>query len=270
MDNLIRLMDKFIKDLWNGGLYYVTILIAIGVSIAISAISYGIQALLAPKPPPIYGPRLDDLGPSTTNTGRPIPKATGRNIVNGQVIWSTGLVETKNVEEVGGKGGGSATKVKTYTYSASVAIAVNDGEICGFNRILGNGAKTIWAQNLGANLTDVQIDELVEARYAEVYAEQLAIWLAVIDPVTGLPKYSANEADALANTEAIDGKALRIYTGTLTDTVGDPFAGTPPGAYSNNPMRVGLASLNSARRLLVKPHALAKSSIISSVTPAPL
>jgi hypothetical protein len=203
--------NRLIVEAWRGGLYSGGILISIGISLAISAISYGIQALLAPKPPPIVGPRLDDLGPPVSNPGRPIPNAKGRNQVNGQVIWATGLVETRHTEKVkGGKGLSKTQKIRTYTYSQSLAVAVNDGEISCFKRILGNAAKTIWSENNLVKLSGSEIDDLVAAEYTRVFDEQEAVWLAVIDPDTGLAKYTAAEADALADANATNAaQALR-------------------------------------------------------------
>jgi hypothetical protein len=170
-------------------------LIAIGISLAISAISYGIQALLAPKPPPQVGPRLDDLGNPTTNPGKQIPKATGRNITTGQLIWTTGLIETKHVDKVsGGKGGGGSQKVITYTYSISIALAFNDGEICGVQRILANGAKPIWSNKLLTVLTAAEITAAGQAEYDAVYADRYAYWIAQGESASTANKRAKSEA----------------------------------------------------------------------------
>ena len=178
-------------------------LVAIGISLAVSAISYGIQALLAPKPPPIVGPRLDDLGAPTTNPGKQIPFAVGQNIAPGQIIWSTGLVETEHVEKVsGGKGGGSSQKIKTYTYSTSLALAFNDGEICGVQRIIAGGSKVIWSAKIGETLTEAEINALVDARYDEVYAEQETYWGGQTDPATGGSRYTTGQVGDLSDANA--------------------------------------------------------------------
>jgi hypothetical protein len=70
--------------------------------------------------------------------GGAIPLAYGpQNRVAGNVIWSTGLIETKKEEE-GGKGGGGSSST-TYSYRASVALAVSGRPSQGINRIWANG-----------------------------------------------------------------------------------------------------------------------------------
>ncbi len=218
----LRITDAYL-DLWRreAGLLDPATMVAIGISLAISAISYGIMALLAPKPPPVVGPRLDDLGQPTTNPGRPIPKATGRNITSAQIIWSTGLVETQHTDKVkGGKGGGKSVKVVSYTYSTSLAIAFNDGEICGVNRIIANGSKVIWSKRIGEGLTKSEIDTQVTAKYDEVFAEQTTLWTAVVDLATGLAKYTATEVEALADANANnESKQLRNQLESANDDV---------------------------------------------------
>jgi len=202
----LRITDAYL-DLWRreAGILATTTLIAMGISLAISAVSYGIQALLAPKPPPVVGPRLDDLGQPTTNPGRPIPKATGRNITSAQIIWSTGLKETRNTEKVkGGKGGGKSTKVVTFTYSTSLAIAFNDGEICGVERLIANGSKVIWSNRIGTSLTTTDIDAQVQAKYDAVFTAQSTFWAAVVDGETGGLKYTAAQVTKLANRDALN------------------------------------------------------------------
>lgn len=80
------------------------------------------------------GPRLDDLSVSASTYGSPIPLLYGpQNRVSGNIIWSTGLIETK--EKEGGKGGPSVT---TYSYRVSLAMALGEGPLNGIKRIWGN------------------------------------------------------------------------------------------------------------------------------------
>lgn len=72
------------------------------------------------------GPRLNDLTVTASTYGKAIPIGYGTFRAAGNVIWSTGLIETKEEEDVGGKGGPSATYI-TYTYSASFAVAFCEG-----------------------------------------------------------------------------------------------------------------------------------------------
>ena len=84
------------------------------------------------------GPRLQDLTVQVSSYGQPIPEIFGAYRVAGNVIWTTGLVETSSTSsgDSGGKGGGGGGGDETtYTYSVSFAVALCEGEIAGFGRI---------------------------------------------------------------------------------------------------------------------------------------
>lgn len=92
------------------------------------------NALFAPNTTlaPQEGPRLSDLSVSSSAYGAPIPIAYGTMRMGGNMIWSTGLIETENTETVtqeGGKGGGGSVSqtITTYTYRASFALAFGEG-----------------------------------------------------------------------------------------------------------------------------------------------
>lgn len=85
------------------------------------------------------GPRLNDLSVTASTYGRPLPLLYGpENRIAGNVIWSTGLIETKKKTKQGGKGGPSVT-VTEYSYRASFAVAVAEGTI--------RRVRKVWANN---------------------------------------------------------------------------------------------------------------------------
>ena len=87
-------------------------------------IGSAIGAMIDYKPPPdVEGPRLTDLKVTSSAYGSVIPILYGTARLNGNVIWSTDIIETKNEEEFGGKGGGGQ-KVTSYTYAISMAIGL--------------------------------------------------------------------------------------------------------------------------------------------------
>jgi Putative phage tail protein len=97
------------------------------------------QALFAPTIKS-EGPRLGDLSVQASSYGNPIPRVFGaENRISGNVIWSTGLVETKSTKTQGGKGGGPKTKTTTYTYHVDCAIALCRGQIGSVKRIWADG-----------------------------------------------------------------------------------------------------------------------------------
>ena len=88
------------------------------------------------------GPRLADLAVQASSYGQPIPRLWGTGRIAGNLIWSTGLIETKTTTKQGGKGGGAKTTTTTYSYHVDCAIALCRGPIAGVRRI--------WADVLAA------------------------------------------------------------------------------------------------------------------------
>ncbi len=97
--------------------------------------SYAGQLLFPTKLPGVQGPRLKELNVQTSTVGVPIPIVYGTYALAGNVIWSGGLIEQVDTDDVGGKGGGPSQEVKTYTYFADFAVGVCEGEIQGVRRI---------------------------------------------------------------------------------------------------------------------------------------
>ncbi len=84
--------------------------------------------------PTIKGPQLQDLKVSASTYGNPIPEVYGVVRVSTNMIWSTGIRETKHTSR--GKGG---PKRETYTYDCTFAMALCKGPIDGILRIWGDG-----------------------------------------------------------------------------------------------------------------------------------
>lgn len=85
------------------------------------------------------GPRLDDLTVSASSYGRPIALLFGpENRIAGNIIWSTGLIETAKKTKSGGKGGPTVVTTE-YTYRASLAILLAEGVL--------DGVSKVWANN---------------------------------------------------------------------------------------------------------------------------
>lgn len=84
----------------------------------------------------VSGPRLDDLSVQSSAVGAPIPILFGTYAVSGNLIWSSGIIETVTKKKQGGKGGPTQT-VKTYSYKVNCAVGICEGEI--------NSILRIWA-----------------------------------------------------------------------------------------------------------------------------
>ncbi|AGH31357.1 hypothetical protein TVVG_00008 [Tetraselmis viridis virus SI1] len=86
----------------------------------------------------VEGPRVEDLRVQASTYGGVIPLVYGaQNRMAGNVIWTTGLIETVT-EERQGKGGPSVSTV-SYSYRLSVAIAFSGREITQVKKLLANG-----------------------------------------------------------------------------------------------------------------------------------
>jgi hypothetical protein len=84
--------------------------------------------------PTVEGPRLSDLAVTASTYGNAIPRLYGTARMSGNMIWTSGIKETK-VKKKTGKGGAKAT---TYTYSASFAIAFCVGPVSQVLRLWGD------------------------------------------------------------------------------------------------------------------------------------
>lgn len=89
----------------------------------------------------IEGRRLKDLTVQTSAYGEPISRVYGTMRLPGNVVWSSGLKETRteNTEGGGGKGGGQKVTTVTFSYSASFAVALSGREISDVGRIWVDG-----------------------------------------------------------------------------------------------------------------------------------
>ncbi|MCF8473067.1 MAG: phage tail protein [Emcibacter sp.] len=89
----------------------------------------------------IEGGRLKDLNVQTSSYGEPISRVYGTMRLPGNVVWSSGLKETRNekTQGGGGKGGGQKVTTVTYSYSASFAVVLSGREISNVGRIWADG-----------------------------------------------------------------------------------------------------------------------------------
>lgn len=84
------------------------------------------------------GPRIDDLAVSSSAYGNPKPILYGTARLPAQIIWTSGIKETKIVKKSKGKGG-QAVKTITYQYSTNIACGLCEGPVTGTIRIWMDG-----------------------------------------------------------------------------------------------------------------------------------
>jgi hypothetical protein len=137
---------------------------AIGIGASLGwAIGSFVSNWLFAKGSKVEGPRLTDLTVQSAAEGAPIPIIYGSMRVAGQMIWTSGIQETKTKTKKGGKGMGGKSTTVTYSYKSNFAIAFcertpTEGAIAGFRKIWADGkliynssssvsAATLYASN---------------------------------------------------------------------------------------------------------------------------
>ena len=113
-----------------GGILGAILIPGVGASLGFaigSALGGIIGALAFPgKGTHVYGPRINDMQVSSSAPGQVIPLIFGTMRLGGQIIWSTGLIETANNVSQSAKGGPAVTQT-SYTYTVSFAAAFAQG-----------------------------------------------------------------------------------------------------------------------------------------------
>ena len=101
-----------------------------------ASIGYGVGGIIDPVPLPAnIGPRMQDLFITSSVIGAPIHRLYGTMRLNGNIIWSSGIEETRNSDTAQGSKGGPSQENITYTYSVNTAIGLCEGEIDAVRRI---------------------------------------------------------------------------------------------------------------------------------------
>jgi hypothetical protein len=132
-----------------------------------------------PNGPELEGPRLQDKQIIVSTYGNAIPLIYGpENRASGNVIWSTGLIETAEEEESGGgKGGGGGATQTNYSYRISFALAMGAGTMVGVNRIWANSKLIYDATGLTVPAVDPVNGQIVtKASGTHSVMEEMHFW----------------------------------------------------------------------------------------------
>ena len=111
----------------------------LGAQLGFAAGSLAGSALLPQEGQSRVGPRLGDLSVSSSAFGNPIKIPYGTNRLNGELIWTSGIEEVRNVTEEGGKGGGSSAESVSFEYFATFAMSLGEGPLDDVLQIFFNG-----------------------------------------------------------------------------------------------------------------------------------
>lgn len=115
---------------------------AVLVPLAVTIGGMILTSLLTPKQR-MEGSRLSDINVPAVSPGNPIVRHWGTMKLGSQILWTSKLIETKHVEQVGGKGMGGGAEQITYTYSVDCALGICQGPVANVKRIRAN-QKLIW------------------------------------------------------------------------------------------------------------------------------
>lgn len=170
----------------------------------------------------VEGPRLNDLSVLASTYGVGIPVVFGTARTSGNLIWSTGLIETKSTKKVGGKGGGGSQKQTTYSYSSSFAISIGEGPINSISKIWADGT-LIYDPAAGTSTVNPTIylgtesqlpDPLMESHLGAGNVPAYRGQVIVVFENLALGKYGNRIPNLTFEIKAKDG------TTTLADVVG--------------------------------------------------
>jgi hypothetical protein len=132
-----------------------------------------------PDGPQLEGQRLQDKQIIVSTYGNAIPLIYGpENRASGNVIWSTGLIETAEEEDSGGgKGGGGGATQTNYSYRMSFALAMGAGPMVGVNRIWANSKLIYDATGISVPAVDPVNGQIVtKAMGTHAVMEEMHFW----------------------------------------------------------------------------------------------
>jgi hypothetical protein len=161
--------------------------------------------------PRLNGPRLADTQIMNSTNGSPIPFGYGGFRIAGNVIWSSGIVETEtNQSQSGGKGFGSPTTT-VYTYSISVAVAFCEGPAT-ITRIWGDSKLIYDTTSKGAVSSDTLDTGLQNTGKGDSGA-QTTVVIPIIYPgsSTQMPDPTIQASEGIDQTPAFRDLCYIVY-----------------------------------------------------------
>ena len=154
----------------------------------------------------VSGPRLNDLNVQVSTVGAPIPIVYGTYAISGNVIWSSGIIETVSRKKQGGKGGPTQT-VKTYTYKVNCAVGLCEGEITSIIRIWADAKLIYDVRGQQDGETDLEYSERVAAN--DALAAGMEIYVGAEDQ---LADPTIESFEGVGNISAFRGLAYVVFS----------------------------------------------------------
>lgn len=153
----------------------------------------------------VSGPRLNDLSVQVSTVGAPIPIVYGTFALSGNVIWSSGIIETVKKTRQGGKGGPTQT-VKTYTYKVNCAVGVCEGEIGGILRVWADAKLIYDARPQQTDETDAEYAARVDSNAA--YVARMEVYTGTHDQE---PDPTIESFEGVGNVSGFRGLAYVVF-----------------------------------------------------------
>ena len=196
--------------------------------------------------PGVKGPRLNELNVQHSTVGAPVPIVYGTAALAGNVIWSSGLIETKHEDEQGGFLGVGGQEVTTYTYSASVAIGICEGPISGIRRVWAD-ADLIYDASSDATLAARFDLEDFLTTFVEVLAGIRAMsaqldFTLYIGTEDQLPDPTIEADEGVGNTPAYRGLAYIVFNDFQLEKYGNRIPNFRFEVYSGTATECGIYS----------------------------
>ncbi|WP_126975622.1 baseplate multidomain protein megatron [Frigidibacter oleivorans] len=207
------------------------------------------QTLLGQGSGAVETGRVDRFRLTGASEGAPVTQVWGRMRLGGQVIWSGPFVESKDTDEVGGKGAPSST-VTAYSYAVTVAVAICAGRIGGIGRVWADGEEistdglTLRVYDGGEDqLPDPAIEAVEGAGMAPAYRGtayvvfedlQLAPWGNRV-PQFSFEVVRAAEGDAGSVADLTPAPSTLVRGVALMPGTGEYALATTPVRFSTGP-----------------------------------
>ena len=99
----------------------------LGISVGVGLTTRWLLSLFTPDTVN-EGPRVEDLKSPSSEYGKGIPKVYGISRIGGNLMWARDVIEVKNEDVEGGKGGPTVTNI-TYTYFGTFAVLICEGPV---------------------------------------------------------------------------------------------------------------------------------------------
>jgi hypothetical protein len=173
------------------------------------------QALFPTDLGNVNGPRLNDLTVQTATIGAPIPIVYGTFAFSGNVIWSSGIIETVTKTKQGGKGGPTQT-VTTYSYAVNVAVGICEGEILGISRIWADSVLLFDGRALASQNPNLA-SNLAEDTWASL-ANKMQIYTGSEEQ---MPDPTIESFEGVGNVSAFRGLAYVVFNDFQLENYGN-------------------------------------------------